>query len=352
MIQKNFTIGKKKVGRGYPCFVVAEIGMAHDGSFKRAIRFIDAVAKTGVDAVKFQTHIAEAESTLQEPWRIQFNRRDKTRYDYWKRTQFTENEWRRLRHYAVKKGLIFLSSPFSEEAVQLLHRIGMPAWKIPSGEINNPFLMEAVIKTRKPVLLSTGMSPLQEIRKTIRCLKTAKVPFAVFQCSSFYPCPPEKLGLNLLNDFAGTFQCPVGLSDHSGKIYAGLAAATMGANLLEVHVTLDPKMKGPDTTSSLTPEKLGELVQGIRFIESVKNHPLRKDKMDKKLIRMRRIFNKSLVAKRDLSRGTVLNVSMLTAKKPGTGIPAANLNQVLKKVLKRDLAKDSFLRRQNLRSSR
>ena len=155
------------VGPGHPSLVIAEIAQAHDGSLGTAHAYIDAVSAAGADAIKFQTHIAAAESTPEEPWRVKFSQQDKTRYDYWKRMEFTEEQWAALREHANESGLIFLSSPFSIEAVDLLTRVGVPAWKVASGEVNNTVMLDHMAQTGLPILLSTGMSPFSEIDKAV-----------------------------------------------------------------------------------------------------------------------------------------------------------------------------------------
>jgi N,N'-diacetyllegionaminate synthase len=195
----SFTIASRPVGPNYPCLIIAEVAQTHDGSLGLAHSFIDAVAEAGADVVKFQTHITCAESTLSEPWRIEFSRQDKTRYDYWKRMEFSEEQWRGLKKHAEEQGLIFLSSPFSVEAIELLNRVGVTAWKVASGEVNNPVLFESIARTSLPILLSTGMSSLHEIDEAVTRIRKLGLPFAVLQCTSAYPCPPEKIGLNLMS---------------------------------------------------------------------------------------------------------------------------------------------------------
>ena len=210
MTFKKFKIGICNVGYGKRCFVIGEVAQAHDGSLGMAHAYIDAIANAGADAVKFQTHIANAESSKDEPWRIRFSLQDASRFDYWKRIEFSDDQWIGLKEHTEQKGLVFLSSPFSEQAVDLLNRIGMPAWKIASGEVNNPLLLEKIEQTRKPILLSTGMSPLSEIDRVVARFKSRACPFAVMQCSSSYPTPPEKLGLNLLAEYRERYGCPAG----------------------------------------------------------------------------------------------------------------------------------------------
>jgi N-acetylneuraminate synthase len=304
---------------------------------------IDAIAAAGGDAVKFQTHIAAAESTLSEPWRVPFARQDATRYDYWKRMEFTEEHWRGLREHALAKGLAFVSSPFSLEAADLLARVGVDAWKVPSGETGNRRLLEGMLESGEPVLLSTGMSPLDEVDAAVTQISEAGVPFAVLQCTTAYPCPPEKLGLNLLSAFRDRYACPVGLSDHSGTIFAGLAAVTIGIEVLEVHVTLSRDMPGPDVPASVTPTDLRQLVEGIRFIEVARRRPIDKDEIAREMSPLRRIFNQSVVAARDLPKGSLLRAGDLTTKKPGTGIPGSRLPELLGRCLAVDVTADTLL---------
>jgi len=234
------------------CYIIAEVAQAHDGSLGLAHAYIDAIADAGADAVKFQTHIAKAESTLDEPWRVKFSSQDKSRYDYWKRMEFSAEQWLKLAEHSRSLGLDFWSSPFSIEAAIILQKIGIKQWKIGSGEIYNPILVDYLLDTRLPILFSSGMSSIADLDNVINQAIKKSTPFGIFQCSSSYPTPPELWGLEVLSDFRDRYKCPVGLSDHSGDIYAGLAATTLGADFIEVHVTFDKKMFGPDTSSSIT----------------------------------------------------------------------------------------------------
>ncbi len=328
---------------GKRCMIIAEVAQAHDGSLGFAHAYIDAIANAGADAVKFQTHIAAAESTPEEPWRVKFSKQDETRYGYWKRMEFTEDQWRGLKEHADDRGILFVSSPFSIEAANLLDRIGMRVWKVASGEVNSGPLLERIAETRSPVLLSTGMGQLPEIDAAVGHMKAKAVPFVLLQCTSIYPCPPEKVGLNLLPLFRERYQCAVGLSDHSGTIYPGLAAAAVGCDVLEVHVTLSREMFGPDVSSSITTTELRQLVQGVRFIEKMKANPVEKDVIAKELTTVRSLFTKSVVAMDDLPAGTVLCPEHLTTKKPGTGIPAACLPNIIGRRLSRAVPKDQLL---------
>jgi N,N'-diacetyllegionaminate synthase len=344
----SFRIGDQLVGEGAPVMIVGEVAQAHDGSLGTAHAFIDAIADSGAQAIKFQTHIAAAESSPQEAFRVKFSKQDATRYDYWKRMEFTSEGWAGLAEHAHDRGLIFLSSPFSVEAVDLLEKVGTPAWKIASGETGNPLLLERIYSTGKPVILSTGMSPWAEIDRLVAEIQSRNLPLLVLQCSSRYPAPPETTGLNLLCEMRTRYKTPVGLSDHSGKPYAGLAAVALGASMIEVHVTLSRQMFGPDVPASLTPDELHKLVEGARFIQTALLHPVDKDANATEMKEMRLIFSKSLVAKTNLKAGQLLSRSDLTARKPGSGITADRLEEMIGKQLNRDVAAGTFLSEEDL----
>lgn len=325
------------------CLVIGEVAQAHDGSLGTAHAFIDAIAAAGANAVKFQTHIAAAESTPGEPWRVRFSPQDETRYEYWKRMEFTEAQWAGLKSHAEERGLLFLSSPFSVEAARLLDRLGMKAWKVASGEVSNPVLLDFLLATGKPVLMSTGMSPLAEIDAVAERVMGRGVPLALLQCTTAYPCPPEKIGLNLIPFFRERYGCAVGLSDHSGTIYPGLAAMALGVEVLEVHVTLSREAFGPDVPASLTTPELRQLVDGVRFLEKAMASPVDKDGMATEMEPLRRMFTKSVVAREDLPEGTVLSPEHLAVKKPGGGIPASRMTELIGGRLRRAVKVDEPL---------
>jgi N-acetylneuraminate synthase len=325
------------------CLIIGEVAQAHDGSLGFAHAFIDAIAAAGADAVKFQTHIAAAESTVNEPWRVKFSRQDETRYDYWHRMEFNEEQWQGLRRHAEERKLQFLSSPFSIEAVALLTRVGVAAWKIASGEVTNEPMFASMAATRLPIILSTGMSSLDEIDSAVARVQAAKLPLTLLQCTSMYPTPPEKIGLNLIPFFRDRYHCAVGLSDHSGTIYAGLGALAMGIDVLEVHVTLSREMFGPDVPASITTSELRQLIEGARFIEKMRANPVDKDAIGRTLEPMRELFTKSVVARFDLPAGTILKESHLTVKKPGTGIPSSQLSDLIGRTLVRHVVADQIL---------
>lgn len=341
-------IGDRAVGADAVPLLIAEVGQAHDGSLGTAHAFVDAAADAGADAIKFQTHIAAAESTYDEPFRVKFSRQDATRYDYWHRMEFTAEQWAGLAGHAAERGLQFLSTPFSLAAVELLDRLGMPAWKVGSGEYRSHDLLSAMAATKKPILLSTGMSRWQEIADGVAAIRALGTTVGLFQCTSRYPTPLERVGLNVIDDLKKRHGCPVGLSDHSGTPLPAIAALARGADMIEVHITFDKRMFGPDVPASLTIEEFAQVAAARNAFAVMDANPVDKDAEADDLETMRGLFTKSLAPARALPTGTVLTADMLLAKKPGSGIPAQELDSIVGRRLRRDVEPGRLLRREDL----
>lgn len=329
-------------------FIIAEIGQAHEGSLGILHSYIDALSSTGINAIKFQTHIAEAESSVFEPFRVKFSYEDDSRFDYWKRMEFTLTQWKDIKKHCDDVGLEFISSPFSNMAVDLLEEVGVQKYKIGSGEVSNYLMLEKIAKTGKDIILSSGMSNFAELDETINFLKPFKNKLSVLQCTTKYPTNAEDIGLNVINELRERYRLPVGLSDHSGTIYPSLAAISLGASILEFHVVFDKKMFGPDSQSSLTILEIKQLTEGIRFIEKSLENPI--DKNDhNKFKDLKHIFEKSLAINRDMREGDVIMFEDLEAKKPsGYGIPAKEYRNVLGRKIIRDMQKWDFLHMKDL----
>jgi len=342
-MQSSFMLGDKPVGGSAPCFLIAEVGLAHDGSLGFAYAFIDAAAEAGADAIKFQTHIATEESSPLEAFRVKVFPQDDTRFDYWSRTAFSEEQWFDLKLHAESKGLVFLSTPFSIAAVEMLRRIGVQGWKIGSGETNNLMLLEAVASGSEPVMLSTGMSYIDEISRSVEFLKSKESPLLLMQCTNIYPCPPEKLGLNMIAEYQRQYDVPVGFSDHSGEIASGLAAVTLGAKAIEVHVTWSKQCFGPDVKASQTFAQFSELVKGVRFLEQALKHKLDKDQSAENMSEMRQMFTKGLVAKVDLQVGEKIGWHKIDSRKPCIGIPAAEYLTITGRSTKRKINAGEYI---------
>ena len=247
-------------------YIIAEIAQAHDGSLGIAHSYIDVLAETGVHAVKFQTHIAYAESSVHEPFRVKFSYEDATRYDYWKRMEFTAEQWAGIKSHCEEKGLEFISSPFSCAAVDLLQQLGVQKYKIGSGEVSNLLMLEKIALTGKGIILSSGMSSLKELDAAIGFLKPFGNSISILQCTTAYPTVAGQWGLDVIRVLKDRYHLPVGFSDHSGDIYACLAATALGAQLLEFHAVFDKRMFGPDAKASLTIDQIRKLVQGVKEI--------------------------------------------------------------------------------------
>lgn len=329
-------------------FIIAEIGQAHNGSLGMAHAYIDAVAKTGCDAIKFQTHIAEAESSVHEPFRVQFSTQDATRMDYWKRMEFSLDQWKALKKHCDEVGIEFMSSPFSNAAVDLLEQVGVKRYKVGSGEVNNFVLLERIAQTNKPIIISSGMSSIKELDATVNFLKSKKVAYSILQCTTSYPTVPEQYGLNMIHELKNRYQTTIGFSDHSAEIATCIAAKALGAEILEFHVAFDKEMFGPDVSSSLTINQTKELVKSVRNLDAAFDHPMQKNNTQD-FDHLKAIFEKSLAVNKDLKKGHVIDFSDLETKKPkGYGIAADKYETVLGKVLNKDLDKWSFLNEEDL----
>jgi len=324
-------------------FIIAEVAQAHDGNINFAHAFIDALAETGAHAVKFQTHFAEEESTLNEPWRVKFSHQDRTRFEYWQRMEFTKDQWMGLKKHAEEKGMFFLSSPFSLKAIELLDDIGTLAWKIGSGEVLSIRMLDSMIKTGKPIILSSGMSDYQEIDNIVANLKSQKVNYALMQCTTAYPTELEQVGLNVISEMKERYSCPIGLSDHTGTIWPSIAASALGAELIEVHVKIGNDMPGPDSTSSLTIEEFKKMVEGISAITTMKNSKIDKMQLTDDQKKMRTLFMKSIVARCDMTKGQILDAGNIVEKKPGEGLPAEFIENFFGYELKKSISKNEML---------
>lgn len=332
-------------------YTIAEISQNHDGSLGQAHAYIDAVAKTGVDAIKFQTHIADEESTIHEPFRVNFSYSDKTRYDYWKRMEFSEEEWKELYDHATSLGLDFLSSPFSVRALEILDEIGIPAWKFGSGEVFNSVLMEKAVNTGKPIILSTGLSSFQEIREQVEFIRKSGNRMILMECTTAYPSKANQISLKLIKKYLDTFDCPIGISDHSSTIFPSIAAVAVGARCVEVHVTMSREMFGPDVRASVTIEELSELVAGTHFVNTMRHCDIDKDFLSDEVINIRRLFSKSLYANRDMQAGEVIHPEDIGIKKPYNekAIPIDSYKQIVGKKLMKDIKKDEIIKKEHLK---
>ncbi len=305
--------------------IIAEIGSVHDGSFGNAIKLMEAAASCGATAVKFQTHIAEAETLQDAPMPAYF--KGEPRFDYFRRTGFSIHQWKALATQARDLGVIFLSSPFSLEAVELLEDVGINLYKIPSGEVSNLPLLRRIAQTGKPVLLSSGMSSWTEMDAAVQALSGGG-PVGVMQCSSAYPCPPERVGLNVLGEMAARYGLPIGYSDHTMGSAAAFAAAALGARFIEKHFTFSRLMYGSDARHSMEPKEFQNFTQGLGDIWTMLENPVNKGDLTP-YREMKTIFEKSVVTAMPIASGEVLTEQHLAYKKPCDGIPAARAGELI-----------------------
>jgi len=262
---KNIRIANFVIGNNNPVFIIAEAGINHNGSFKIAKKMIDVAKKAGVHCIKFQTHITEKEMIRSNitPGNIS----KKTLWSIIKNCELTESEEEKIQQYCRNKKLLFLSTPFSKDAVDRLEKINLPAYKIGSGELTNIPFLHHIAKTNKPVILSTGMSTINEIREAVKVFKKYNISLALLQTTSIYPTDYKDVKLGAIEKLQKLFKLPIGISDHSIGIYTALGAVAKGACIVEKHFTLDKNMPGPDQKLSLEPNELVELVKGCHAVK-------------------------------------------------------------------------------------
>ena len=326
--------------------IIAEVGSVHDGSFGNAIKLADLAKKVGADAVKYQTHLSEHETLADAPSPGYFS--DENRFDYFNRTGFTFKQWQQLKQHCDDIGIEFISSPFSEMAVKWLDEIGVSRFKIPSGEVTNIPMLEAINSLSRPVILSSGMSNWDELDRAVSALKD--VDLTIMQCTSQYPCSAENVGLNIITEMQERYQKPIGYSDHTQTNYAAFAAVSLGATCVEKHLTFSNAMYGSDAPLASEPDLFSDLTQGIRAISTMKSHSVDKDNLEP-YQDMKTIFEKSVVAAKDIPVNTTLSSDMFAYKKPGSGISAANYRSLIGRKTNKDLCKDTVIQLDHLQDS-
>ena len=269
------------------------------GSLSKAKKFIKLVKKNGADIVKFQTHIAECESTYDEKFRVKMSKKYKNRFDYWKKTSFSKRQWKELITFAKKQKILFLSSVFSVEAVDLLYSLGERVFKIGSGEFFSKEILDRIIDLKGSMIISTA-STIKEITDLVKYLKRKKAKYVIMQCTSSYPCDFLNVNLHIIDFFKSKYRCSVGYSDHTGNIIAPIIAITKKISYLECHVQEKMNLSNPDSTSSISLKELSFLNEfKQKFFESEKKIQIKKkDYVAKKLFKNRILFSKSICLKK------------------------------------------------------
>lgn len=345
MYIKNIGIGKK-----FKTFLIAEVGLSHEGSMGLAFSMIDRAKRAGADAVKFQMHIAEEESTIKEKFRSNVFIQDKTRFDYWKRTSFTFNQWLKIKKYCNQKNIIFLCSPFSLKAVEYLKKLDVDAWKIASGEFNNLLLLDKILQiSNKPLILSTGLTYDKEIKEVLKILKKKNKNLVLLQCTSEYPTKIEDVGHNLISQFKKNYKFEIGISDHSGNLNSLLCAVSMGAKVIEAHVCFEKSYFGADTTSSITFQEFEFLSRFVKDYDKIQKSNNSKKKLNRNQIKLRKLFNKCLAFNKNIKKNTKLRVEDFMDVKPMCGIPTFNYKKIVGKITTSDFLKKKIITKKNFK---
>ena len=338
-------IGDKLIGEEEPCFIIAEAGVNHNGSVELAKKLIDAAKDAGADAVKFQTFKAE-NVVVKDAQKAEYQKEttgEGSQYEMIKKLELAEEDFRELADYAEKKDIMFLSSPFDKESVDLLYELDVPAFKVGSGEITNFPLLRYIAKKRKPIILSTGMSTLGEIEEALDVIRSEGVEdIILLHCVSNYPARIEDVNLRAIETLKQAFKLPVGFSDHTLGIIVPIAAVALGACVIEKHFTLDRNLPGPDHRASLEPDELKEMVKAIREVEKALGNGIKKPTKEEEKIK--KVARKSIVAKVDISKGAIITEDMLDVKRPGTGIEPKYLKFIIGRKAKEDIKKDDVIR--------
>jgi len=342
---RRFVVGDREIGGDAPTFVVAEAGVNHNGDLRLARQLIDAAKGAGADAVKFQTFRSEALVSRHAPkaaYQRTATSAGESQAEMLAHLELTREQHVELRDHSAKAGILFFSAPFDHASVDALAELGVGLFKVPSGEITNFPLLRQIAGKGRPVILSTGMSTLDEVAEAVAAIGAAgDPPLALLHCVSAYPAPVEEMNLRALDTLRARFGCPVGLSDHTVGIEVALGAVARGAVIVEKHLTLDKALPGPDHRASLEPVEFAALVRGIRAIEAALGDGEKRPMPSEADVR--RVARKSLVASRPLRAGEPLTAEAVAVKRPGTGIPPSQLASVLGRRVRRDVAADEVL---------
>jgi sialic acid synthase SpsE len=334
-----FSIAGRKIGPDHPPLVIVEVGINHEGDVNKALELVDAAAAAGAELVKFQCHITEKEMvpTDMTPGEIS----EEKLWDIIKRCELTEDEERRVQVHCGEKGIIYLSTPFSREAADRLNTMGVPAFKIGSGECNNLPLLDHIAKFGKPVIMSTGMNDLASVERSVAVFE-GRVPYALLHCTSMYPTPYEKVRLGAITDLMQAFPgIPIGLSDHSMNIWTCLGAVALGASLLEKHFTISRSWPGPDTSISIEPDELHDLIEGSQAVWLARGG--RKDILPEEGPVIDFAYA-TVVSIAPIKAGEKFSMANVWVKRPGTGpLKADRFNDVVGCRAARDIASDRHI---------
>lgn len=326
-------------------FIIAEAGVNHNGSIDIAKKLIDNAVKAGVDAVKFQSFKAEnlvTEKAEQAEYQVRNLNEKTSQFQMLKKLELSYNVHRELMEYCNKRGVIFLSSAFDLESIELLDKLGMDIFKIPSGEIENVPYLRKIAKTGKKIILSTGMSDLSDIEFALNILRDNNSgEITVLHCNTDYPTAMKDVNLNAMNTIKEAFKVKIGYSDHTNGIEVPIAAVALGARVIEKHFTLDKNMEGPDHKASLEPQELTEMVASIRNIERALGDGIKKPTAVENKNKL--VARKSVICLKDIKLGETFTEDNICIKRPGTGISPKHWDNIIGKVSKRSFKKDELI---------
>ncbi len=326
-------------------FIIAEAGVNHNGSMETARRMIDAACEAGVDAIKFQTFRSEklvSRTAQKADYQKRNTHSDDSQLSMLKKLELRFDQFAELKRYCDEKGVLFLSTPFDFDSIAFLDTLALPVFKIPSGEITNLPYLQAVAETHRDVILSTGMAELAEVEAALSALRRYGAgDIALLHCTTEYPTPMREVNLRAMETLRKAFSLPVGYSDHTAGIEVSVAAAALGACILEKHFTLDRNMEGPDHKASLEPDELAALVRSVRNVEAALGDGDKKPTPSE--ARNRPVARKSIVAACDIRAGETFTAENLTVKRPGSGISPMRWYEVLGQTAPRDFAADELI---------
>ena len=343
-------IGPKNIGSGEPVFIIAEAGVNHNGDLHRAKNLVDAAAEAGADAVKFQTFRAEELVSASAPkarYQKETTGTDESQLEMIKRLELSADAFQALSKHCESRKILFLSSPFDPQSVDLLENLNILAYKVPSGEINNWPFLEHIASKHKPVILSTGMCYLSEVDEAIRVLESAGcTELALLHCTSSYPASAASSNLRAMQTLATAFQKPVGLSDHTLGPEIPLAAVALGGCIIEKHLTLDKSLPGPDHQASMDPIELRSLIRAIRNVESAMGDGIKRPNASEEDVR--NVARRSILTRQAIPQGARITRDMLVFKRPGTGIPPSKLSTVVGRRAAREIPADTLIQVEDL----
>lgn len=333
-------------------FIIAEAGVNHNGSLATAKKMVDAAAKAGADAVKFQTFVTDRlvmPSAPKAPYQKRNARVAESQASMLKALELSPADYTEIAAYCKRRGIVFMSTPFDEESADLLNKLGVPIFKIPSGEITNESLIRHIASKGKSIILSTGMATLDEIAAAIRWIRkgqSGKPTLVLLHCVSAYPARHEDMNLRAMLTLSRKFRMPIGLSDHTLGMEIAIAAVAMGARVIEKHFTIDRRMSGPDHKMSMEPKELQKLVHSIRNVETAFGNGVKKPSAGERVIR--KTVRRSIVAGRDILPGQTITASDIVFKRPGTGLPSSAARSIIGHIARNTIKKDMLIRLSDL----